>query len=502
MSKHGNARRKWRSWEGLALGLALTVACAPATVFAQASEENATDESAVPARPLPAGPLPWEQRPRVGEPVLRPPSGAKEILERYDIGESQLQNFFSGQPLSPSEEDVLVKILYHFPRLGLDNLAEWRRKDVSLDQAAAAPADFRTEILALRGRVKLVEKVTLIPELAELYEFAGYYRVTLDIDDSPYQALICARKVPIAWKIGEPMDERAAVDGMFLKLGDSTAAEPNLIFAAGRVAWLPDRPEPVNHVGQPQIELANMGVDYGLFDDVREGNGKTILDVDREAFYQVLHALGQPGAAKLKGAGPEPIDVVPLLEKPAAHHGQILPVRGTARRILKVPVRDKDIQRRFGIDHYYEIDLFLPLGDTTLKFGKDKTDPVYSNGFPATLIVRKLPPGLSEGERVVQGVRADAVFFKIWSYRSVYAEKFGKVQPAPLFLAAEPQIVVAEQQSHVVVNVLVGTAFGLAIGVIGIVLWWFRRSDRAYEAVRRETDAAKSAPPDFSSLAK
>jgi hypothetical protein len=48
----------------------------------------------------------------VSEPVLRPPSGPKEILERYDIGESQLAGFFSGQPLGPSEEEVLAKILF------------------------------------------------------------------------------------------------------------------------------------------------------------------------------------------------------------------------------------------------------------------------------------------------------------------------------------------------------------------------------------------------------
>jgi hypothetical protein len=338
--------------------------------------------------------------------------------------------------------------------------------------------------------------------LAELYEFAGYYRVTFDIESAPYQAHIYTRRIPAAWAIGKPLDERAAADGLFLKLGDASLAEPNLVFAAGRVAWLPDRADPDHHVGQPQIELAQLGIDFGLFDEVREGNGRTLQDVDREAFYQVLNALTQPGADRLRGTGPEPIEVVPLLEKPGEHHGEVLPVRGTARRILKVPVRDRDIQRRFGIDHYYEIDLFLPLGDTTLKFGKDQADPVYSNGFPATLIVRRLPPGLDEGERIVQTVRADAVFFKVWSYRSAYAEKFGKVQPAPLFLAAEPQIVVPEQQSHVVVNVLVGTAFGLAIGVVGIVLWWFRRSDRAYDAARREAAAAKAAPPDFSNLAQ
>ena len=38
-------------------------------------------------------------------------------------------------------------------------------------------------------------------------------------------------------------------------------------------------------------------------------------------------------------------------------------------------------------------------------------------------------------------VRADAVFFKLWTYRSAYTSQFNRVQPAPLFLAIEPEVV-------------------------------------------------------------
>src|SRR5262245_45767362 len=70
-------------------------------------------------------------------------SGPLEILEKFDIGPSQIESFFSGQPLSAGEEDVLVKILYHFPRLGLDNLMRWRQKEVTWGQVVAAPAEHR-----------------------------------------------------------------------------------------------------------------------------------------------------------------------------------------------------------------------------------------------------------------------------------------------------------------------------------------------------------------------
>ena len=186
-------------------------------------------------------------------------------------------------------------------------------------------------------------------------------------------------------------------------------------------------------------------------------------DLDREAFYQMLHALGKPEAAKLKATGPDPLDPVPLLKAPEEHHGEVLRVRGRVQRVMKVPVEDADIQRRFGIKHYYEIDLFLPLGDTSLRFGKDpkgEKNPVYGNTFPVTLIVRELPPDLPEGENVRDVVRADGVFFKVWTYRSKYTDKFNQLQPALMFLAAQPDGRRAtEPRANVVISALVIAAF-------------------------------------------
>jgi hypothetical protein len=449
-----------------------------------------------------SGALPWEEPPRTSEPVLRPPAGPVEILERYDVGPSQLAGFFSGQPLGPSEEDVLIKILYLFPRFGLDNVERWRKSGITWDQLAAAPGEHRAEIFPIRGRVKRVEKQPVLPELVEFFEFDHYFRVTMAIDDSPYQALICTRHIPSAWKLDAELDERATADGLFLKVGDPGAEHPQFIFAAGRVAWLPDRVDLDQQIDKPQIALANVGMDIGLFDDVRASKTLPLGDTDREAFYQLLHALGKPAAKELRGAGPEPLDPVPLLQAPEKHHGEILRVRGRVQRVMRVPVEDVDIQRRFGLDHYYEIDLFVPLGETSLRLGKDPSgekNPVYGNTFPATLIVREIPPDLQEGERVREMVRADGVFFKVWTYRSQYTDKFKQLQPALMFLASEPTVIRTEPQTNTVVSVLVSAAFVLAVGTVLIVWWWFGRSDRAALAAARSAEVLP--PPDFSKLA-
>ena len=463
----------------------------------------AASEKPLPPKTPALGKLPWEEPARTSEPVLRPASGPKEILERYNIGESQLAGFFSGQPLGPSEEEVLAKILFHYSRFGLDNIERWRTTGVSWDQVAAAPAEHRAAILPLRGRVTRVEESKLLPEVAELLEFGSYYRVTMQLADSPYQAIVCTRHIPAAWLVDEPLDERAAADGLFLKVGDETAEPPQLYFAAGRVAWLPDKPSTEGHVGQPQLDLAGLGFDVGLLDEVRASKTLPLGDKDREAFYQMLHALGKPEAKKLKAAGPDPLDAVPLLKAPEEHHGEILRVRGRAHRVMKVPVEDADIRRRFGIDHYYEIDLFLPLGDTALRFGKDpkgKQNPVYSNTFPVTLIVRELPSDLSEGENVREVVRADGVFFKVWTYRSKYTDQFNQLQPALMFLATRPEVVPSNPEANTVVGGLVIAAFVVALATLAIVWFWFGWTDRA--AIRAARAAEPQAPPDFSKLAE
>jgi len=158
-----------------------------------------------------------------------------EILEKFDIGPSQIESFFSGQPLSAAEEDVLVKMLYHFPRMGLDNLQRWRQKGVNWSQVEGQPAEHRMQVFRLLGRVKHVEAVRLLPEQAQLYEFDHYYRAQIALSSSPYEALVAARRIPDAWSLDMPLDEPTEADAIFLKTGDATEQPLQLIFVADRL---------------------------------------------------------------------------------------------------------------------------------------------------------------------------------------------------------------------------------------------------------------------------
>jgi hypothetical protein len=93
------------------------------------------------------------------------------------------------------------------------------------------------------------------------------------------------------------------------------------------------------------------------------------------------------------------------------------------------------------------------------------------------------------------------VFFKLWTYRSVYTSQFGRVQPAPLFVALEPRVVELEHGANWVGGTLVAAAFILAAAVIGIIFWWYWGADQEAERRRRrELTGEGGPPPDFSRL--
>ena len=416
--------------------------------------------------------------------AFRPPASALEILSKFGIGESQFGNFFSGQPLGPAEVEVLAKILYRWPRLGQENVQAWRQKGVTWDQLVAEASQHRGEVHFFRGRVTHVAKIMLAPEVAERLEFDQYYTASIKIQDSPSVALVYARFLPAAWKLDAPIDEPVSVDGLFLKVGDAMAEPPPLLFAAERIAWHPDKPHPEFHIGPDQVALAQAGVDWGLYEVVKAENGRGIGGPDREPFYQTLAVMAGEKASQL-AAPANAVDIPLLLQESENHLGSRMKVRGIARRITKVTVGADDIHKRFGIDHYYEIDLTVPLAKSlkVAKSADDKDALLYVNEFAVALLVPRLPEGIQAGENRHDQISADGTFYKLWTYQSAFAAQKNKRQAAPLLMAA---------------------------GTFLIIYWWFRLADRKakaaapaitiHDALRRGAEQAHDEKPNFEGL--
>jgi hypothetical protein len=344
-------------------------------------------------------------------------------------------------------------------------------------------------VLPLTGRVTRVTKKTVLPEQAELCEFGHYFLVHMSLPNVQETAIIATRTIPQAWPLDADLDEPAGADGLFLKHTDEESTLSDLYFAAPRVAWFPNEPQPEHNISPSQVALARLRFDAGLWDDVRTSDKHALNATDREAFYQLLAAVGRDQEQSLQAAAKKPFELVPLLDKSVSHHGEIGRLTGVARRVLRVPVSDVDVRVRLGIDEYYEIDLFLPLKDANLLLGKDPTgekNPVYRNAFPATLLVRELPKGLREGENQHTEITASAAFFKIWAYRSPYAGKFGQLQPAPLFIARTASVVAVPSHANWVASTLVTTALCVALGVTLLMAWWYRAGERSPRRVTAE----------------
>jgi len=445
----------------------------------------------------------------------RLPVAARELLVHID--DSQWEQIVDRQPLDGSDEETLVQMLYRLPALRLDEVELLTRASVPWNELAETPKRHRVEFFRLSGQATHVVRVPLIPEIIERVEYDHYYRVTFQLDDAPNPILVCARQVPQAWPLNQPLQERAGLDGLFFKVGEADGPHPQLIFAADRVAWYPQRASAEFRTSSPQVLLADLGFDVGLLDDVRVTNGRGITARDRECFYQMLSAVGKAEPARLSSPAEAELALTSLLQEPHVHHGQLTTVRGVARRITKILVDDPDIRQRFQIDHYYQLDVFVPLGEQLIRIEASPSSgdgPVYANNYPVTVCARRLPPGLEETPNSRHVVRIPAFFFKLWAYKSEYTRGFDKslTQPSPMFIALEPQIVPQQPVSNPVSRFVVVMLI-LTLGGFGLGLWCYgRRSSQADRAklFRRhalepgrsldEMNLASRDQPDFSGL--
>jgi hypothetical protein len=260
---------------------------------------------------------------------------------------------------------------------------------------------------------------------------------------------------------------------MFLKLGDKP------VFATTRLAWHPNKLDEASGIGVDQVFLGDLEMDIGLWDDVVDKH--SLIAGDREAFYQLLAAMGRTKPANLAEKSTTEFDFADLLRTPEKFHGRLLTVEGTARRAAKIIVSDEDIRRRFGIDHYYEVYVFVQLqkkivfkkGDEQLEF----------NSFPVACCVRQLPAGMEEGDNIRQNVRVSGAFLKLWLYESPQMTQFDpqQMQPSPMLIGLEPELIPDSTPPNEYLGAVIGSLFVLSLIGAWVFVWRFNREDLKFE---------------------
>jgi len=215
----------------------------------------------------------------------------------------------------------------------------------------------------------------------------------------------------------------------------------------------------------------------------------------------------------IEAAGEGTFSVFPLFNLAEEQHGRLVMLEGEARRAIEIKVAgagghadsNRDIVQRFGIESYYEVEIFT----------KD------SQNNPIVFCVHRLPEEFPVGEDIREHVRIPGFFFKTWAYhtREGPGEDAGsgrgnRQQLAPLLIGPELIWVQPEEKAgNSLLGLISGGLFVLALLAICTWVWLYRRSDDEFHkkaiAKRYEVEGNQSLEdldlqaedgPDFSHL--
>jgi hypothetical protein len=338
-----------------------------------------------------------------------PASDAAAFLALRGIQQSERSGIEAATEWNREAEGVAIRVLE-----GLSAPAKleasWRREAGRVPAGGEAIAVGDAFVLG-RGRATFVAPRRLDDEFAVLFGRPSYDLVRF-VDDRGLVLDVIVPEAPREWPRWQTIDQPAAVFG--LPLSTAVAPPPNepppgveswpsgpagLLLAAPRIAWYPD------------TLLGRAGMDYGLFDSVVDG--RKLISGDTAAFFAMLAAVREVDPEALAAAVGGPADVMPLID-PAqrwfpSHRGDPVMIEGAALRARRVPVDEEFHREALGLDHYWELFVFV---ETRVL----DVDGRLQDSFPIVCCVRELPPGMPAGERMNERVRVPGFGFKRYAY--------------------------------------------------------------------------------------
>ncbi len=358
-------------------------------------------------------------------PDLSPQAGEdspQAILALLGVDASLLDNVQDGHLPDESEVEVFSRLLVAMRRFDRVKLRQYaQRTQGQLLQAAKNPDQFRGEVFRLQGKLQKVRRRKVIAEVARLTGRDHWWECRLELSEVGLSALVLVERVPRKWLSGQGIGHQVETLAVYVKQAGS-AQQPLPVFVARRLRWYP-----------PGLS-AQLRLDAGVWDQVRARGPLTAADT--EPFFELLAAVKHSSAQKLA-----PFLVVPqqevdlgspireqvqesnllwlqaVLNYPRRFQGKVLRVRGVVQRAVQVAVESPFSRELYGLDHYWELEVFLRTEVPVLVHGQQVSD------YPVVICTPRLPPGFPQGEGVNEPVEAWGVFFKLWSYRSTLGLK-------------------------------------------------------------------------------
>ncbi|PQO26734.1 hypothetical protein C5Y96_19820 [Blastopirellula marina] len=415
---------------------------------------------------------------------------ARDFFALIDFGDSYLQMFLDGQPLEDGEQEAVIRALTRIRRLQPHRITRWLKLETPWQDLEKDPQKHRLEIYLLTGNVEAVREITIPKEAVASVGLAAYYEVDALLDTPTGKAFgtIVVEDIPHSWKVTLNPEKNIAgapisCAGVFLKPFKTDEGRQGFVFATPKISWHPSEPNQDLGVTADQVLLAEQGMDIGELSRVKDR--VKFEGLEREPFYQMMAAVRGVPLDQQKALADLSVSQLltepkeGLMVAPADYRARFMRLTGLCRRITKIEVDDEDIQQRLGVDHYYELSVFVPIANPIVsqRAGDESTRKQFSNDYPVLVCVAELPPGLSVGEDLHQSVAVTGAFFKLWAYRTPFMsqEDFTRRQISPLFIAANVEKYAAPSNPEtnqfvlamlVVLGVVVGLgiAFGFVFG--------------------------------------
>jgi hypothetical protein len=446
------------------------------------------------------------------------PAAFGRILDAAGWSADRLAKFGDGEPLNNEQREELLELLRRLRSFDAADLQAWSRNDVSLATIVSDPGQHRGLLVKLKGRANRLKRRTLPDDLATRLEMPTFIECDIGLDGDAGTATLITARVPASWSRMETLDETAEADAVFVKTLPDVDGKPAALFVSRDITWRPTKPA-LPFVSFGKSILGSLGFDVGALDAVAQRRSIRVSESD--AFYGMLVAVKNIGVQQLARLAQSNLEMVraawsaeaerlaeapaaddrkqlalareviaraekgrfsvaPLFNEPAAQVGELVLLDGLARRAVRVDVgtlpdgRPSEAARQFGIDHYYEMDIF--------------TDDSQNN--PIVFCATELPAGFPVGESIREQVRVAGFFFKSWSFESRRAATDAADgatgdaktrQFAPLLIGRGPIWILPEElaDSTYSVYVMAGLFAAVLAGVWGAG-WWIARGDRRF----------------------
>ena len=346
------------------------------------------------------------------------------------------------------------------------------------------------------GTIKSLRLLKVPEKLVEFLEFTVFQDTVVQFGEGSEARTInvISARLPKGVKVGD----RVSGVGIVIEPGDKRAV------VACPLQWFPSEP-----ASDGWRLLGEAGVDVSELAQVGSRNRELLTAKDNDSFYQILSVAQEIGqsneATKFEPKWVKPIN---LLKQPEKYTGDWIRMRLDTVRVTRVAVTEAARQKQLGSDHYFQVDAHGNLENVAVQIERPKGEegpPVRFEGtYPVSLVMKKLPPFLTEaisakegGDAVAamisQPIQIEGFFFRLWSYSSDFMQRQGGGnQFGPLLMVAR-----MTDRSHVVQAGVGPEIFGYiaAVAVIGailLVLIWTRYTSSSDRKVREKNQERES----------